>query len=152
MKTSDSHTSCGDGAALLLRLTLAVVLFPHGAQKLLGWFGGYGFGGTMHFFETGLHIPAVFAFLAIMIEFFGPLFLLAGFFTRAAAFLMGLEMLVALFKGGHYHNGFFMNWMGQAHGEGFEFHILFIGMALAIVALGAGRYSLEGAREAAPAS
>lgn len=145
MKTSDSSAPCGDCASLVLRIVLAVVLFPHGAQKLLGWFGGYGFHGTMQFFENGMHIPAFFAFCAILIEFFGPLFLIAGLLTRAAAFLMGLEILVAACLV-HVHNGFFMNWSGSQHGEGFEYHVLFIGAALAVVLLGGGRYSLDGAR------
>lgn len=147
MKPSNALSPAGDLAALILRVFLSVVLFAHGAQKLLGWFGGYGFNQTMGFFEHGMHIPAFFAGCAILIEFFGPIFLVLGLFSRAAAFLMGLEILVAMFLGGHVHNGFFMNWANNpaAH-EGFEFHLLFIGIALALLALGGGRYSIDGAR------
>ncbi len=99
-------------ATTLLRLTLGVVMFPHGAQKLLGWFGGYGFSGTMGFFTQQMHIPALFAFLAIMAEFAGSLGLITGLLTRVAAFGIAVNMVVALVLV-HSHVGFFMNWYGQ---------------------------------------
>jgi len=131
-------------APLVLRLTLALVLFPHGAQKLLGWWGGYGYGGTMQFFTQTMHIPTVFAFLAIMIEFFAPLVLAAGLLTRLTALIMGAHMAVAMYLG-HLPFGFFMNWTGQQKGEGFEFHLLYIGVALALVIAGGGRCSVDAA-------
>jgi len=131
-------------APLILRLTLALVLFPHGAQKLLGWWGGYGYGGTMQFFTQTMHIPTVFAFLAIMIEFFAPLVLAAGLLTRLTALIMGAHMAVAMYLG-HLPFGFFMNWTGQQKGEGFEFHLLYIGVALALVIAGGGRCSVDAA-------
>src|SRR5882762_2765112 len=112
-KTSDSF------APLIARLTLGLVMFPHGAQKVLGWFGGHGFSGTMGFFTQQMHIPALFAFLAIMAEFAGSLALIAGLFTRVAAFGIAVTMLVAMTTV-HAANGFFMNWSGQQKGEGFE--------------------------------
>jgi putative oxidoreductase len=101
--------------ALLLRLTLGVVFFPHGAQKVLGWFGGHGFSGTMGFFTGTLQIPALFAFLAIAAEFAGSIALVLGFFTRAAAFGIAATMAVAVAMA-HAQNGFFMNWTGSQKG------------------------------------
>src|SRR5262245_21601974 len=112
---------------LLLRLTLAIVIFPHGAQKALGWFGGYGFKGTMGFFKQ--RFPAPLGFLAIMAEFLGPLGLALGLLTRVAAFAIGCVMVTAIIAGGHTQHGFFMNWYGNQKGEGFEFHLLAIGIA-----------------------
>src|SRR5690348_17653427 len=83
-------------AITILRLVLGIVFFAHGAQKMLGWFGGYGFTGTMGFVTGMLHIPAVFAFLAIAAEFFGGLGLLFGLFTRVAAFGIFCNMLIAV--------------------------------------------------------
>jgi len=125
----------------LLRLALGVVIFPHGLQKTLGWFGGAGFQGTMAFFTQG-SIPAVFAFLAICAEFLGGLGLIVGFLSRIAAFGIICEMLVAVFRV-HLANGFFMNWAGNQKGEGFEFHILAIGIGLAILIRGAGAFSVD---------
>jgi putative oxidoreductase len=130
--------------SLLLRLALGVVMFPHGAQKLLGWFGGYGFSGTMNFFTGTMHIPAPLAFLAIITEFFGALALIVGLLTRVAALAVAIEMLVAVATT-HFANGFFMNWFGNQKGEGFEYHILAIAIALALVISGAGRLSADDA-------
>src|SRR5580700_9180251 len=99
-------------ATAILRLVLGVVFFAHGAQKLLGWFGGFGFSGTMGFFTGQMHIPAPFAFLAIAAEFFGGLGLIVGFLTRIAAFGIAVNMLVAIWMV-HAPFGFFMNWSGQ---------------------------------------
>ncbi len=128
--------------SLILRLALRLVMFPHGAQKLFGWFGGYGFGGTMGFFTETMGIPAPLAFLAIMAESFGALFLIAGVLTRVAAFGIGGVMVVAALTV-HLEHGFFMNWSGQQAGEGFEFHILAAAMALVLVITGAGRWSVD---------
>src|SRR6267154_291749 len=107
-----------DGATTILRLVLGVIFFAHGAQKLLGWFGGYGFTGTMGFFTGVLHIPAVFAFLAIAAEFLGSLGLIAGLLTRVASFGIFCNMIVAVTMI-HAQFGFFMNWTGAQKGEGF---------------------------------
>lgn len=128
---------------LILRLALAAVIFPHGAQKVLGWFGGYGFTGTMGFFTGTMHIPAILAFLAIMAEFAGPLGLFTGLLSRVAAFGIASTMVVAILTV-HAANGFFMNWTGKQAGEGFEYHLLVLGMALAIIVGGAGKWSLDG--------
>ncbi|HZF11754.1 MAG TPA: DoxX family protein [Thermoanaerobaculia bacterium] len=126
----------------LLRLFLGVVFFPHGAQKLLGWFGGQGFGATVAGMSH-LGLPAALVFLVILIEFFGALGLLLGFLTRLSASGILCVMLGAIFTV-HLKNGFFMNWTGQQYGEGFEYHLLVIGMCLALMVLGGGRYSVDG--------
>jgi len=131
-----------DGAALLLRLGLGVVMFPHGAQKLLGWFGGYGLAGTLHHFTANMGIPFIFALAAILAESLGALALIGGLFSRLAALGVGVTMTVAALMG-HVHNGFFMNWFGNQPGEGFEYHILAVAIALAIVIKGGGKWSLD---------
>ena len=136
LKTEDS------AAPLLARLTLGLVMFPHGAQKALGWFGGYGFTGTMGFFTGTMHIPAFFAFLAIAAEFAGSLALLAGLGSRVAAFGIAAVMAVAVLTV-HASNGFFMNWSGAQKGEGFEYHLLVLGLALIVLVYGAGKASLD---------
>jgi putative oxidoreductase len=127
----------------ILRITLAVVMFPHGAQKVLGWFGGHGFRGTMKSF-TDSGIPAVFVLLAIAAEFLGSLGLAVGLLTRIAAFGIACVMLVAIVTV-HWPNGFFMNWYGNQKGEGFEYHLLVLGIAITLVIVGAGAGSVDGA-------
>ena len=131
-----------DIAGLVLRVLLGVVMLPHGAQKLLGWFGGYGFSGTMGFFTGKMGIPAVFAFLVIITEFFGSLALITGALTRLAAFGVGCVMLVGALMV-HLPHGFFMNWAGKQQGEGFEFHILAMAIAVALMIKGGGRWSVD---------
>lgn len=128
--------------ATIIRVVLGAILFPHGAQKLLGWFGGYGFSGTMGFLTGTAGLPWLIAFLVIAIEFFGALALLFGFGTRIVA--LGI---IVLFSGiiftSHLSNGFFMNWSGQLQGEGYEYHLLVIGMAIALLVNGAGKWSVD---------
>ncbi len=131
-----------DAVALVLRLALGIMFFPHGMQKLFGWFGGYGFSGTMGFFTGTLHIPALFAFLAIMAEGLGSLGLIAGFLTRIAAFGATINMIVAVYLL-HWQHGFFMNWSGKQQGEGFEFHILAIAIGIALMIRGGGALSVD---------
>ncbi len=129
-------------APLIARAALALVMFPHGAQKMLGWFGGHGFSGTMNFFTGTMHIPALFAFLAIFAEFAGSIALLLGVFSRLAAFGVGAVMVVAIATV-HAANGFFMNWQGNQKGEGFEYHLLALGLALIVVIHGGGKASID---------
>jgi putative oxidoreductase len=129
-------------ATVILRFVLGVVFFAHGAQKMLGWFGGYGFSGTMAFFTGKAHIPPVFAFLAIAAEFFGGIGLMFGFLTRIAAFGISVNMLVAI-AAVHRANGFFMNWTGAQKGEGFEYHLLVLAMTTFLIIRGAGAFSLD---------
>jgi putative oxidoreductase len=130
-------------AGLVLRIALAVVIFPHGAQKALGWFGGHGFKGTMKYF-TDSGIPTGFALLAIAAEFLGPLGLAVGLFARVAAFGIACVMLVAITTV-HWPHGFFINWYGNQRGEGIEYHLLALGIAITLIIVGAGAWSLDGA-------
>ena len=131
-----------NSSVTIIRIVLGLILFPHGAQKLLGWFGGYGFDGTMGFLTGSVGLPWIMGFLVIIIEFFGALALIFGFATRIVS--IGL---IALFAGivftGHLDNGFFMNWNGQQKGEGYEYHLLVIGMALSLLVSGAGKWSAD---------
>jgi len=129
-------------ATIILRLGLGVVFFAHGAQKMLGWFGGPGFAGTMGAFTTYMHIPAPLAFLAICAEFFGGLGLLLGFLTRIAAAGITVNMLVAVAMI-HHNFGFFVNWTGTQKGEGIEYHLLVIAMTAFLLIRGAGAFSLD---------
>ena len=131
-----------DTAITILRLVLGVVFFAHGAQKMLGWFGGYGFTGTMGFFTGMMHIPAPFAFLAIAAEFFGGLGLIFGFLTRIAAFGVFSNMVVAVAMV-HSHVGFFMNWTGAQKGEGYEYHLLALAVTVFLMIRGAGAASID---------
>jgi len=131
----------GDVVPLVLRLTLAVVMFPHGAQKALGWFGGSGLRGTLDFLrKSGVSSPV--AALTIMAEFLGPLGLAVGLLTRVAALGIAAIMLGAILTV-HGRHGFFMNWYGNQQGEGFEYHVLAIGIAVTLVLNGAGAWSLD---------
>lgn len=131
-----------DTATMILRVLLGVVFFPHGMQKLLGWFGGNGFEGTMGFFTGPLGIPAIFAFLAIIAEGLGSLGLITGFLTRLSAFGIAVNMAVAVFML-HFQHGFFMNWFGNQKGEGYEYHLLVIAIAIALIIKGGGKWSVD---------
>jgi putative oxidoreductase len=131
----------GDIVPLVLRLTLAVVMFAHGAQKTLGWFGGYGLRGTLDSLRKS-GVPSPVALLAIMAEFLGPLGLAVGLLTRVAALGIAAVMLGAILTV-HRQHGFFMNWYGNRQGEGFEYHVLAIGLAVALVLNGAGMWSVD---------
>ena len=126
----------------VVRLVLGLVFFAHGAQKMLGWFGGYGFHGTMGFFTQQMGIPAPLAFLAICAEFFGGLGLIFGLLARIAALGIMVNMMVAVAKV-HSANGFFMNWTGQQKGEGFEYHLLAIALLIVVLVKGSGALSID---------
>jgi len=131
-----------DISALILRLTLGIVFFPHGAQKVLGWFGGYGFNATLAAFTDKMHIPLIFALLAMAAEFLGSIALILGFFTRLAAFGIAVVMAVVIYMF-HWQNGFFMNWSGMQKGEGFEYHLLVIAIAVVLMIKGGGSLSID---------
>ena len=142
-QTNDS-VSC-----LVPRVVVGCVIFPHGAQKLLGWFGGFGFTGTMSYF-TGVHsMPWIIAFLCIIGEALGSLGLITGFLTRLSAFGIICIMTGAITMV-HWPNGFFMNWFGKLTGdgkvvgEGFEFHLLVIAICIPLLIFGGGKYSVDG--------
>ncbi|GAA4321785.1 DoxX family protein [Flaviaesturariibacter amylovorans] len=128
-------------APLFLRLLLGIVLFPHGAQKLLGWFGGFAFEGSMGYFTGTVGLPWIVGFLVILVEFFGPLFLILGFATRfwslAIFFVMSGIVVTSM------HDYFFMNWFGNQKSEGMEFFLLTIGMSLSLLVSGSGRWAVD---------
>ncbi len=126
----------------VVRLVMGIVFFAHGTQKMLGWFGGYGFHGTMGFFTQRMGIPAPLAFLAICAEFFGGLGLIFGLLTRIAVFGIMVNMLVAIMTV-HRFNGLFMNWYGNQKGEGYEYHLLALALGLVLLVKGAGAFSLD---------
>jgi putative oxidoreductase len=132
----------GSLSGIILRVALGVVIFPHGAQKLLGWFGGNGFDATLKWFESNLHVPLLLALAVIFAESVGAVALIMGFFTRVAALAIAVDMVVAVYLI-HWKYGFFMNWAGHQKGEGFEFHILAIAIAVALVIKGGGLWSAD---------
>ncbi len=142
MKKLIFNTSSNNWAATFSRIALGVVLFAHGAQKLLGWFGGFGFEGTMDFFTEGVGLPWIIGFLVIVIEFFGSLSLILGFATRLWSFAISI-LTLGIVQTVHWQNGFFMNWMGNQKGEGVEFFILMFGLAVSLVVSGAGKFSID---------
>jgi len=136
-------STTNDAGLTLIRVALGLVMFPHGMQKMFGWFGGYGWTGTMGFFTTQMGFPVVFAALAILAEFLGSLGLITGLLGRVAAFGILCNMVVAIVLV-HSKIGFFMNWnLTAGRGEGYEFHILVIAMALLIIWKGSGAYSAD---------
>ena len=132
----------GSGSPLILRILLGLVIFPHGAQKLLGWFGGFGFSGTMDYFTETVGLPWILGFLVIVLESIGAIVLLAGIGTRIIAFSYILLVLGIIFTS-HIQYGFFMNWFGNQAGEGYEYFILWIGMAVTLLITGGGKYSID---------
>jgi putative oxidoreductase len=131
-----------DVAPLVMRVVLGAVFFPHGVQKVFGWFGGHGLNGTLDFFTQTMGIPLAFAVLVIVAEFLGALGLIVGFLTRVAAFGVASVMTGAIFMV-HLKHGFFMNWAGNQAGEGFEYHLLAIALAVALMITGGGSVSLD---------
>ena len=134
-----------DIVPVFLRLTLGAVMFPHGAQKVLGWFGGAGFKATLEGM-TGMGLPAAVVVMVMIAEFLGSLGLIFGFLTRLSALGVISVMLGAIFTV-HQQYGFFMNWMGKQAGEGFEYHLLAIGIAAALLVRGGGAFSIDRALE-----
>jgi len=126
----------------ILRITLAVVLWPHGAQLLLGLFGGAGYSASMGYF-TSIGLPSVIGFMVIFLQFFGSLAILAGLYTRLFAVAI-LIMFIGMIAAAHWPVGFFMNWSGTLKGEGFEYHLLVIGILASVILSGSGRWSLDG--------
>ncbi len=127
---------------LIVRVTLGAVIFPHGAMKLFGWFGGSGVLATIDAFSQNYHMPAFLVALVIAAESLGALGLIFGLATRLWAFGIFCDMIGAICLV-HWPNGFFMNWFGKQHGEGFEYHLLALGMALALMITGGGRLSMD---------
>jgi putative oxidoreductase len=138
-------TNSNNTTALIARLALGLTIFPHGAQKLLGWFGGYGFTGTMGYFTTQAHLPYIIGLLVILIEFFGSLFLIFGFLSRFAA-IGFIGIYIGAVATVHAANGFFMNWnMEAAKGEGWEYFIMLFALAIIVLIAGGGKASIDAA-------
>ena len=128
-------------AQLFLRVALGVVMFPHGAQKVFGWFGGTGVEQTLQTF-TDMGFPPWSTLALMVVEFLGSLLLITGVFTRVWALCIGISMTICMSLY-HIQNGFFMNWFGQKNGEGFEYHLLVIGICLALIIRGGGLLSAD---------
>lgn len=128
--------------ALVARLALGIVLFPHGAQKMLGWFGGYGFTATIDAFTDQMDLPWLVAFAVICIEFFGSIFLILGFASRLWSLAIG-GLFIGIIFTTHLEHGFFMNWYGNQAGEGYEYALLMVGIALAVLINGSGKHALD---------
>lgn len=141
MKNKIFNTN-NDLTGVITRLTIGLILFPHGAQKMLGMFGGYGFIGTMNFFTGTLHLPWIIGFFVIIIEFVGALSFIAGFASRIWSVLT-IILFIGIIVTSHLDNGFFMNWFGNQKGEGYEYHLLIIGLSLATLVNGSGKYSAD---------
>ena len=138
-----------DWTGVIIRLTTGLILFPHGAQKMLGLFGGPGFSGEMDFLTGTVNLPWLIALLVIVIEFIGSLSLIVGFASRIWAVLT-IILMVGIIVTAHLDNGFFMNWFGNQKGEGYEYHLLVIGLCLASLCNGSGRLSIDAAFRKAP--
>jgi putative oxidoreductase len=134
--TTDSWTP------IVLRVILGLVVFPHGAQKLLGWFDGYGFSGSMNYFTDTVALPWIIGFLVIILEFFGAIALIAGIATRIISVLY-IAIAIGIIFTSSIQYGFFMNWFGNQGGEGYEYFLLWIGMAVGLVVSGGGKYSVD---------
>ena len=137
------NTDSSDNAALIARVFVGLVILPHGLQKLFGMFGGYGFSATLEFFSGSMGIPVPIGFLIIMGESVGAVFLIIGLLSRISAAGLLIIMIGAIFMG-HFQHGFFMNWFGNQQGEGFEYHLLVIGLSLIVILNGGGRWALDG--------
>ncbi len=131
-----------DWVGFVLRLTVGGIMFAHGAQKALGWFNGPGFEGIMTWLMQTKHLPWIIAFIVVVVEFAGSLFLVAGLGTRFWSFAM-IILMIGIVVSSHISQGFFMNWLGEARPEGYEYHLLIVGICLSLLLTGGGRYSLD---------
>ena len=127
---------------LVARLTLGIVILPHGFQLLFGWFGGYGFTGSMNYFVDEAGLPWIVGFVVILLQSLGALLLIAGVAARPLALAI-IFLFTGMIVTAHLDHGFFMNWYGTQKGEGFEYHLLVIGLALLLLVDGAGKYSID---------
>lgn len=141
MKNKIFNTN-NDWTGLVIRLTLGLIIFPHGAQKMLGWFNGPGFSKEMEHLTGPMDLPWIISFLVILIEFFGAVSLLIGSASRLWAIALGILFTGIIFTA-HIENGFFMNWFGNQKGEGYEYHLLIIGLCIALLVNGSGKYSID---------
>jgi putative oxidoreductase len=131
-----------DWVVVVARIVLGIIFFAHGAQLMLGWYGGPGLASGMRTFTEHLHLPPALAFLVIAGELFSGVGLIVGLFTRIAALIIVLTMVGAIATV-HLRFGLFLNWFGTQEGHGIEYHLLAIALALVIVVQGAGAFSLD---------
>jgi len=131
-----------DWTVSIVRILLGLVFFAHGAQKMLGWYGGPGLAKSMRTFTEDLHLPSILAFLVIAGEFLGGIGLIVGLFSRIAAMVIAVTMLGAIATV-HFQFGLFLNWFGDQEGHGIEYHLLAIALALVVVIKGAGAFSID---------
>ncbi|WP_207420158.1 DoxX family protein [Desertivirga brevis] len=124
------------------RIILALVILPHGLQMAFGNFGGYGFNATMAYFTESMGLPSVLGIAVIVLEVLLPILLLTGFLVRFSAFVT-MVMFIGMIITSHLSHGFFMNWTGHQGGEGYEYHLLVIGLASVLLLDGAGRFSVD---------
>ncbi|MGB8324078.1 MAG: DoxX family protein [Candidatus Acidiferrum sp.] len=131
-----------DWVVAVARIVLGIIFFAHGAQQLLGWYGGPGLASSMRTFTEHLHLPPTMAFLVIAGELFSGVGLIVGLFSRIAAIVIARTMMGAIATV-HFRFGLFLNWFGTQEGHGIEYHLLTIALALVIVVQGAGTFSLD---------
>jgi len=129
-------------AGLISRITLALILLPHGMQYTLGWFGGPGFAGTMEYLQQYEKLPWLIAFMVILLQTAGAALILLGAGGRLLAISMTL-LFTGMIVTSHVEHGFFMNWTGNQKGEGYEYHLLAIGLCLVILFQGSGKFSID---------
>jgi putative oxidoreductase len=126
----------------IARILLGIIFFGHGAQKMLGWYGGPGLANSVRAFTEHLHLPSTLAFLVIAGELFSGIGLIVGLFSRIAALVIALTMVGAIATV-HFRFGLFLNWFGNQKGHGIEYHLLAIALALVVVVKGAGAFSVD---------
>lgn len=131
-----------DWTGFVIRLTLGLIMFPHGAQKMFGWFGGPGFSKELEHLTEHMHLPWIISVMVILTEFLGSVSLIIGLASRLWAVAFGILFVNIIFIA-HLENGFFMNWFGTQKGEGYEYHLLVIGLCIALGLNGSGKYSAD---------
>lgn len=131
-----------DWTGFVIRLTLGLILFPHGAQKMFGWFGGPGFSKEVKHLTEYMHLPWIISVMVILTEFWGSVSLIMGLASRLWSVAFGVLFVNIIFIA-HLENGFFMNWFGTQKGEGYEYHLLVIGLCIALGLNGSGKYSAD---------
>ncbi len=131
-----------DWTGFVIRLTLGLIMFPHGAQKMFGWFGGPGFSKELEHLTKHMHLPWIISVMVILTEFLGSVSLIIGLASRLWAVAFGILFVNIIFIA-HLENGFFMNWFGTQKGEGYEYHLLVIGLCIALGLNGSGKYSAD---------
>jgi len=131
-----------DWTGFVIRLTLGLILFPHGAQKMFGWFDGPGFSKEVEHLTEYMHLPWIISVMVILTEFWGSVSLIMGLASRLWSVAVGVLLINIIFIA-HLENGFFMNWFGTQKGEGYEYHLLVIGLCIALGLNGSGKYSAD---------